>query len=234
MRNVEVVVDAVPALARILVERAEAAARRALGERGRFSLVLPGGSVAEAFFPVLAAADLDWTRADVFWGDERAVAPDHPDSNYRLARQILLGRVSPRVHRIPGEATDLAAAAAAYEREMRSALGEPTRLDLALLGMGPDGHVCSLFPGHPALDEPSRWVRAIEDSPKPPPSRITLTLPALALADTLVVAAFGSAKAEIVGEALRDPGSALPVARAARQASRVVFLIDAAAARDLA
>ncbi len=234
MTNPEVVVDTIPVLARILKERAEAAARDALDERGRFSLVLPGGSVAEAFFPVLAEAELDWGRTDVFWGDERAVPPDHPDSNYRLARELLLTRVTPRVHRMAGEAPNLAAAAAVSEREMRETLGDPPRLDLVLLGMGPDGHVCSLFPGHPALREASRWVIAIEDSPKPPPARITLTLPALALAETLVVAAFGSGKAEAVRQALRDPGSTLPVALAARRASRAVFLLDPEAAPALA
>jgi 6-phosphogluconolactonase len=232
--SAEVVVESVPALARILAERVEGSARRALGERGRFSLVVSGGSVAEAFLPVLAGADLEWMKVDVFFGDERAVAPDHPDSNYRLAREILLSRVRPRVHRMEGEAPDPAAAAADYEREMRAALGESPKLHLVLLGMGPDGHVCSLFPGHRALDERSRWVTAVGDAPKPPPARITLTLPALALAQTLVVAAFGEAKADAVRQALRDPRSTLPVALAARQASRVVFLLDEGAARGLA
>lgn len=234
MTRPEVVVDTVPVLARIFVERAEGTARRALGERGRFSLVLPGGSVAEAFLPVLAEADLHWARADVFWGDERAVPADHPDSNHGLAHKLLLARATPRVHRMAGEARDLAAAAAAYEREMQAALGDPPRLDLVLLGVGPDGHVCALFPGHPALGETSRWVVAIEDSPKPPPARMTLTLTALALAETLVVAAFGAGKAEAVGQALRDPGSTLPVALAARRAARVLFLLDPEAAPGIA
>jgi len=235
MTDAEVVVDTVPALARLLSERVEGAARRALGESGRrFFFVLPGGSVAEAFFPVLGRAEVEWGRVDLFWGDERAVPPDHPDSNYRLARELLLPHAPARVHRMPGEAADLAAAAAEYEREMREALGEPKRLDIALLGMGPDGHVCSLFPGHPALGEKSRWVLAILDSPKPPPARITLTLPALALVEMLVVAAFGEAKAEAVRQALRDPGSNLPVALAARRASRVTFLLDHHAARNVA
>jgi 6-phosphogluconolactonase len=190
--------------------------------------------VAEAFLPARADADVDWPRVDVFWGDERAVSPDHIDSNYGLARRALLGRVTPRVHRMPGEAADLGAAAAGYESEMRSVLGEPPRLDLLLLGMGADGHVCSLFPGHPALGEASRWVVAVEDSPKPPPARITLTLPALALADLLVVAAFGSAKADAVRQSLRDPDSNLPVALAVRQAARVLFLLDEGAAGALA
>jgi len=230
----EVVIASIPELARIFAERAEGAARRALGERGRFSLVLPGGSVAEAFFPVLAGAALPWTDTDLFWGDERAVPPDHPDSNYRLAAELLLKGRSARVHRMAAEAPDLEAAADEYEREMRHSLGTPERLDLVLLGMGPDGHVCSLFPGHPALREESRWVVAVTDSPKPPPSRLTLTLPALGLAEVLVVAAFGAGKAEVVRSAVEDPGSSLPVALAARRASRAVFLLDEPAAKRLA
>ncbi len=233
MAQPEVVVDEVPALASIFVERVEEAARSALGERGRFSIVLPGGSVAQAFLPVLAEAKVEWTRTDVFWGDERAVDPRHPDSNYGMARELLFARVAPRVHRIAGEVRDIVAVAAAYEREMRDALGDPARLDIVLLGMGPDGHICSLFPGHPALHEGSRWVIAIEDSPKPPPARITLTLPALARAETLVVAAFGASKADAVRQALRDPASALPVALAARRAPRAVFLLDRDAASRL-
>jgi 6-phosphogluconolactonase len=230
----EVVVDAVPALASAVRTRLEAAARAALEERGRFSLVLPGGSVAESFLPALAASAVDWPRVDVFWGDERAVPPEHGDSNYALARQGMLARVCPRVHRMRGEADDLAGAAADYEREMREALGDPARLDFVIMGMGPDGHVCSLFPGHAALREATCWVVPIEDSPKPPPRRLTMTLAALALSELLVVGAFGRAKAEPVRQALRDPGSSLPVALAVRAARRALFLLDPDAARGLA
>jgi 6-phosphogluconolactonase len=229
----EVVVDTIPALAAGLRQRLEVAARQGLDERGRFSLVLPGGSVAEAFLPALADAAVDWPRIDAFWGDERAVSPDHVDSNYALARRGLLARVSPRVHRMRGEAADLAAAAADYEREMREALGDPPRLDFVMMGMGPDGHVCSLFPGHPLLGETTRWVAVVEDSPKPPSRRLTMTLPALALSDVLVVGAFGRAKAEPARAALRDLQSSLPVALAARAARRPLFLLDPDAAQDL-
>jgi 6-phosphogluconolactonase len=229
----EVVVDTIPALARLLGPRLERAARTALEERGRFSLVLPGGSVAEAFLPPLAEASVDWPRVDLFWGDERAVPPDHVDSNYALARRGLLTRVSPRVHRMRGEEPDLRAAAADYEREMREALGDPPRLDLVLLGMGPDGHVCSLFPGREALRQATRWVIPIEDAPKPPPARLTMTLVALGLADLTVVGAFGRAKGEPVRQALRDPESSLPVALAVRRARRSLFLLDADAARGV-
>src|SRR5262249_33608087 len=100
-------------------------------------------------------------------------------------------------------------------------------------GMGPDGHVCSLFPGHEALHEATRWVLPIEDSPKPPPRRLTMTLPALALSELLVVGAFGRSKEEPVREALRDPASGLPVALAVRAARRALFPLDTDAARGL-
>jgi 6-phosphogluconolactonase len=227
----EVVVDTIPALAVALRQRLEVAASQGLDERGRFSLVLPGGSAAEAFLPALADAAVDWPRIDVFWGDERAVPPNDVDSNYALARGAFLARVSPCVHRMRGEAADLSAAAADYEREMREALGDPPSLDFVIMGMGPDGHVCSLFPGHSALGEATRWVVAVEDSPKPPPRRLTMTLPALALSDVLVVGAFGRAKAEPARTALRDPQSSLPVALAARAARRPLFLLDPDAAQ---
>jgi PPK2 family polyphosphate:nucleotide phosphotransferase len=207
---------------------------RVVEEKGRISLALAGGSVAEAFFPALAEA-LRGTAADFYWGDERAVSPDDPDSNFALARRLLLeplGAPFERVHRMPADRPDLEAAARDHERELTAALGTPPRLDLVLLGVGPDGHVCSLFPGHSALLEQGRFVVAVEDSPKPPPRRLTLTLPVLEAAGLVVVAAFGEAKAEAVRAALEDPSSMLPVALVARGA-RVLFLLDPAAARRL-
>jgi 6-phosphogluconolactonase len=232
--NVEVEVAPRDALAGAFRERFRLLADAALARQGRFSCALPGGSVAEAFLPGLAEASIDWTRLDLFWGDERAVPPDHADSNYGLARRLLLARVAAdpaRVHRIPAEAPDLAAAAQGYARELTRALGDPPRLDLVVLGVGPDGHVCSLFPGHPLLAEEARWVAPVFDAPKPPPARITLTLRALAAADVVWVAAFGEAKAEVVRAALEDPRSPLPVARVAREAKQAWFLLDPEAAR---
>jgi 6-phosphogluconolactonase len=172
---------------------------------------------------------LDWSRVDFFWGDERAVGPDHPDSNYGLARRLLLERITVdpgRVHRIPAESGELSQAADEYAATLLRALGDPPRLDLALLGVGPDGHVCSLFPAHPLLDDETRWVAPVFDSPKPPPSRITLTLRTLAAADVVGVAAFGEAKAEVVRAALEDEASPLPLARVTRAAKSAVFLVD--------
>jgi 6-phosphogluconolactonase len=240
----EVRIDEAAALAATVSRLVEETAPAALAARGRFAIALPGGSVAQAFLPVLARAMVDWKRVDFFWGDERAVPADHPDSNYGLARALWLGDAGipgERIHRMeadPGAeeladqqaATRLDAAARAYEAELCEWLGMPPALDVALLGVGPDGHVCSLFPDHPLLDEKDRFVAAVTDSPKPPPRRITLTLPALAAARLLVVAAFGAAKAKVVREALEDPASRLPVALALRQARQALVLLDPAAA----
>ena len=113
----------------------------------------------------------------MFWGDERAVAPDDADSNYGQVRASWLDRVAippERIHRMRGEQVDLDAAARDYEATLVSLLGAEPAFDLVWLGVGPDGHVCSLFPGHALLDEKTRLVAAIHDSPKPPPRRITL------------------------------------------------------------
>jgi 6-phosphogluconolactonase len=229
----EIVVGDVEALARRMAEVLEADGREALRLRGRFSLALSGGSVASAFFPVLARDKSLWFRSDFFWCDERAVPPSHPDSNYAAAHSFWLepaGVPAARIHRMPADAVDLPEAAAAYEAELVRVLGAPPRLDIVLLGVGPDGHVASLFPGHAALAEEHRSVLAIEDSPKPPPRRLTLTLPVLAGAERVVVAATGKAKAEILREALEDPSSALPLARVLNRARRALVLLDADAA----
>jgi 6-phosphogluconolactonase len=128
------------------------------------------------------------------------------------------------------EEPDLAQAAADYARELAEVAGSPPRLDLVLLGVGPDGHVCSLFAGHPVLALRDRAVAVVEDSPKPPPRRLTLTLPVVAGAELVVVVALGRAKAEIVREAIEDPSSRLPVGMVARQARRSTFLLDPEAA----
>jgi 6-phosphogluconolactonase len=219
-------------LAAVFARRVVDAAADASARGRALSIVLPGGSVAETFLPVLADAALDWPAIDVFWGDERAVPPEHPDANYRLADELLLAHVSippGRVHRMRGEAVPLDAAALAYEAELERVLGTPPRFDIVLLGMGPDGHVCSLFPGHRSLEERSRRVIAVLDSPKPPPSRLTLTLPALDDA-AIFVAAFGASKADVLRQALNEPDCALPVAQAARRGRSATFLLDPAAA----
>jgi 6-phosphogluconolactonase len=212
----------------------EQQARRAQAARPLFTVALTGGSVATTCYPELSRTRCDWSRAAFFWGDERAVPPEHPDSNYGLARKLWFdpaGVPAASIHRMPAERPDLDEAARAYEDELAGALGRPPRLDLVLLGVGPDGHVCSLFPGHPVLSEEGRYVRAVEDSPKPPPRRLTLTLPALRAAGLLVVVALGEAKAAVLREALVDPASPLPLALALRGAAQAVVLLDPPAAR---
>jgi 6-phosphogluconolactonase len=131
---------------------------------------------------------------------------------------------------MPADADDLDTAAATYEAELRKVLGAPPRFDMILLGVGADGHVCSLFPKHAALTEASRFVVPVTDSPKPPQRRLTLTLPALAHASLIVIAAFGREKALVIDEALNSARSHLPVARAARLGRETLFLLDRQAA----
>jgi len=232
----ELIIDTPPVLARVFADRFVARAREAMAARGRFTCALPGGSVAETFFPVLTGASLVWDSVDFFWGDERAVGPDDPDSNYGLAKRLLLDPVHAdpqHVHRIVGEGGDIEAAARAYEGEMRRTLGDPPHLDLVVLGLGPEGHVCSLFPGHPLLRERHRLVAAITDSPKPPPQRITFTMLPLQLAEAICIAGFGDSKAAAIRAALEDPDSQLPVAMAIRAARHAIVLLDPPAARLL-
>lgn len=232
----EIIADKPENLPALFARRCEQEARRVVSARGRFALALPGGSAATALLPALAAARVDFTRTEFFWGDERAVAADDPESNFGLARRLLLepaGVPQERLHRMPADGPDAEQAAEAYAAELERVLGRPARLDLVLLGVGPDGHVASLFPGHAALRESARLVVAVHDSPKPPARRLTLTLPVLAGAALVVVAAWGGAKATMLREALEHEGSTLPVALVARRASRALFLLDPAAAGRL-
>ena len=219
----DVVIGEIEELARTFVTRVE----RRFEELGRLSLALPGGSAAEVFCPALARAHVRWRDVDLFWCDERAVPPDHPDSNYRIANELLLSQVEidpARVHRMRADASDLDAAAGEYQRRIIRSSGAPPHLDVVLLGVGPDGHVCSLFPGHQALAEAHRLVVPVLDSPKPPPRRLTLTLPALSGA-LVVVAAFDESKAAVVKEALDNPASNLPVARAVQIGRAGLYLL---------
>jgi 6-phosphogluconolactonase len=220
-------------LAAIFADRLSKAVRNAASREGTCSLVVPGGSVARAFFPVMAEYPLDWSRVEMFWGDERSVPPDDPESNFGIARELLLDRVpmSPSlVHRMVADGPDLEEAARLYETELRASLGREPRFDVVLLGVGADGHVCSLFPGHPALDDDVRLVTIVTDSPRPPPRRMTLTLKALADASLVCIAAFGAAKGPVVRETLNEPRSPLPAVRVARAAASTLFLLDGEAA----
>lgn len=213
------------------VAAAEVAARIAAGleEDGRFRLALSGGATPVPLYRALAAgrhADrVDWNRVIVLFADERAVPPDHPDSNYRLARETLLGPAGvpeENVHRLHGEWPDLERAAADYERHLERPI------DLALLGIGSDGHTCSIFPGSPLVFESVRRAAAVTDSPKPPARRLTLTARALAEARRAMVIVTGRDKAGAVAKA-RDEATD-PRALPARLLRDREWWLDAAAA----
>ena len=228
----KIVVDKPAGLTRVLVALMAAEWERAIAARGLLALALPGGSVATAFFPALAASGIDWTRAAFFWGDERAVPETDPESNAGLARRLWLapaGVPAANVHPVETAAPSLAQAALRYADTLTGTLGTPPRLDVALLGVGPDGHVCSLFPGHPAL-RAEGWAAAVDDAPKPPARRVTLTMSTLEAAGLVVVVALGGAKAPAMREALGDAPADLPVARVLRGARRAVVLLDPEAA----
>ena len=231
----EIIIDTPANLAERLAARIAEEGLRALASRGRFAVAVPGGSVARTFFPRLARDSFDWSRTDFFWTDERGVPVDDPESNYGLARALWLNPVAVpagRVHRLEADAADLEGAAVRAEDDLLRCLGRPPRLDVVLLGVGADGHVCSLFPGRALLEEERKWIGVETAASMPPPRRLTLTLPTLAAADLIVVAAFGATKADAVRAALHDPSSTLPIARVLHQARRALVLLDPAAASE--
>src|SRR5262245_41935672 len=229
----EIIVDTREDLARIAAERFARMVREGVARHGRFACALPGGSVAETLFPGFARLPLPWEQVHVYFGDERAVGPTDPDSNYGLARKLWLDAVPARVHAMPADRDDLDAAADSYSDDLRATLGDPPRIDLMLLGVGPDGHVCSLFPGHALLRECVRLVAPVTDSPKPPPRRLTLTLPVIAAARAIWIAALDASKAAALTDAIENEHSQLPVALAARSGPPALFLLDREAASAL-
>ncbi len=212
------------------------------------SLVLTGGGIGTAILAELAAAPalgaVDWRHLDIWWGDERFLPSGHPERNEAAAEQALLRFVDTdpqRVHRMPGtdgpDGDDPEAAAATYAAELRKATrpedhGPVPSFDVLLLGIGPDAHVASLFPGMPALYD-ERPVVAVRGAPKPPPTRLTLTLPAIRCARDVWVLAAGPEKAGAVRLALSGSGPVQVPAAGARGRQRTLFLLDKAAASQL-
>ena len=229
---------------------AEAAARRvaevareSISENGVFSIALAGGSTPRRVYELLAGDELrglvEWNNTHVFFGDERAVPHDDPESNFRMASESLLSRVpvpERNVHRIEGLG-DAAANASRYESEMRGLFGEDAdwpRLDLVLLGMGDDGHTASLFPGTAALDERRVWATAnwVE---KLGAWRVTLTAPAINAARRVLFIVNGAGKAERLREVLqgeRDPAR-LPSQLIRPRDGALEWFVDRAAAARL-
>ena len=220
------------------------AANEAVAQRGRFAIALSGGSTPRSLNTLLATnarTSLPWDRTFFFWGDERHVPPTDPESNYRMANETLLAKipVAPaNVFRIPAENPDAAAAAQDYEQTLRKFFalepGQFPRFDLILLGMGPDGHTASLFPGTAALDEKSHLVVAnwVE---KYKTYRITLTPPVLNAARCVVFLVGGTEKAAALHEVLETdaPGEQYPSKLVRPTNGSLIWLVDRAAASGL-
>jgi 6-phosphogluconolactonase len=228
------------AVAVATADRLVADAVAAIEERGIFRVALSGGSTPKQVYPLLlepARRDaVDWSRVEFFWGDERAVPPDHPESNFGVAYGMLISQlpdVRPdRIHRMPAEAPDRDAAALSYESELRLAFGargdEPPAFDLIWLGMGPDGHCASLFPGSQALTVTDRWVVA-NWAPGPSAWRMTLTFPVLNAGRDVLFVVTGADKADAFRD-IRAGASSDPASRVA--GDNVEWFVDAAAAGE--
>ncbi len=195
-------------------------ARAAVSARGRFDVALAGGSTPRPIYEALARLTLPWPRIHVWFGDERCVPPDDPESNYRMAREALLRHVPAVVHRMEAERPDRDAAAADYAAAL------PDALDVVLLGMGEDLHTASLFPGHPV--PPREKVIHVTGAPKPPPERLSIPPDVIAAARELLVAVAGAGKAAQVALALEGP--ARPDRYPVHLARRGTWLLDRAAA----
>ena len=226
-----------PDLARAAAEHFVTLATAAIAARGQFVVALSGGSTPRATYTLLAsdelAARVDWPRVRVLWGDERCVPPDHPESNYRMAREVLLDKIpipAENVHHIRGELPP-DQAAMAYQAELEAVLGTGGRFDLILLGMGEDGHAASLFPGTAALHEQTRWVVA-HYVDKLSAWRVTLTPVAINAAAHVTFLVSGAGKAERLREVLDGPHQpdVLPAQIIRPTDGRLLWLADAAAA----
>ncbi|MFE4723463.1 6-phosphogluconolactonase, partial [Streptomyces sp. NPDC056728] len=215
--------------------------------RGDASLVLTGGRNGNGLLAALSAAPardaVDWTRLDLWWGDERFLPDGDPERNYTQARKALLDSVPlnpDRVHSMPASdgPYEVDAAAQVYAAELAAAAGPedhgpvPT-FDVLMLGVGPDTHVASLFPELPAVRETERTVVGVHGAPKPPPTRISLTLPAIRAAREVWLLAAGEDKAEAAAIALSGAGEIQAPAAGAYGRSRTLWLLDSAAASQL-
>ena len=221
-RAVDIVVAADPA--RDVGERLAAAARKG------GHIVLTGGSTPRAAYEIAASLQRDWTGVELWWGDERCVPQDDERSNYRMTKTALLDRVQTgAVHRMPGE-LGREEGARVYEQE----LGQLERFDLVLLGLGPDGHVASLFPEQPTLDETERRVAGAEARHAPFVDRITLTLPALRSAREVLFLVTGEDKADAARAAFEGgPSRAVPGSLVRAIDGTTIAVLDAAAAAKL-
>ena len=241
MKMDEKVFPDLDALSRAALEELLRVSRDAIAARGRFSVALSGGHTPAKLHTLWASAErfglrTPWDRVHLFWGDDRYVPHDDPLSNYRMARETLIDHVpipASHVHPMLADYPEPQRAAESYESELRKFFGsEPPSFDLQLMGLGPEGHTASLFPGSPALEEKKRWVMAVE-APATPPRRLTLTPAVLNSARNTFFLVSGDDKREIMA-ALRaetNPASSPYPAARIHPPGRVVWFLDEAAAR---
>lgn len=231
-----VVVPDGDSLASVAAERFTSLASNAVAERGRFVVALSGGSTPGPTYALLTQEPLtsrvEWKRVQIFWGDERCVPPEHPDSNFHMARQVFLDHIAipaDHVHRIKGELHPYQAAAA-YRAELEAVLGETGRFDLILLGLGADGHTASLFPGTSAVEEGEREAVAVYVK-KLRSWRVTLTLPVINAARHVVFLVSGARKARALARA--QEGEQLPAGLVRPTEGTLTWLVDRPAAARL-
>ncbi|AXT84860.1 6-phosphogluconolactonase [Aeromicrobium sp. A1-2] len=230
--NIEVYPDA-PSLAATIAERLSGriALIQAQGRRPR--IVLTGGTIAIDAYRLVESELVDWTQVDFYWGDERYVPAGHADRNDRQAREAFLDRLgvpAESVHAMPAHGCDVSTAEAA-DHYAAALPAEP--FDLVLLGVGPDGHIASLFPGFAQLHESQRRAVQVFDSPKPPPVRISLTFPAINHSEAIWLIVAGEGKAEAVARALGDGTLEDTPASGAHGLTETTWLLDEAAASHL-
>jgi 6-phosphogluconolactonase len=199
------------------------------GESARTrSCALSGGATAMIFLGALSHAQIDWQPITLFWADEREVAPDDPESNYGLAERMLLrplGAKGPRAFRMPTDQMPLDQAALWYDELLATELSNGP-LDLAILGIGEDGHVCSLFPGHRALLVDDLRTVVVEDAPKAPPRRLSLTLRFVLQTRKIWLIALGPRKLPVLRAAITKTSHATPLDLLMRQAKDVTVFTD--------
>jgi 6-phosphogluconolactonase len=218
----------------------KAQASAAVRANGRFSVALSGGSTPRTLYSLLATkANIPWDKIFIFWGDERHVPPDQPESNYRMANEALLSKVpvpAKNVFRVHAEEKDAAAAALQYEQTLKDFFhlspGAFPRFDLILLGVGPDGHTASLFPGTSALNETKRLVVA-NWVPKFNTDRVTFTFPVLNAAACVEFLMSGADKASTLQEVLENSSADLPSQKVRPANGKLIWMVDEPAASTL-
>ena len=230
-------------LARRAAELFAELANQSVSATGRFAVAFSGGSTPRALYSLLADPSfshrIPWSATYVFWGDERYVPSDHPESNYRMAAETLLSKVpipTENIFRMPAENENAELAATEYEQALRDFFrpkpDEAPRFDLILLGLGEDGHTASLFAGTAALQERRRLVVA-NYVPKLTSFRLTLTLPVFNHAANVVFLVSGEGKASVVKEVLEGSGTSLPAQLIRPESGRLLFLLDRQGAKQL-